>query len=35
VTMLDDPGRDFGLDRMPGHRFFFAPDEVEKLGGSP
>jgi hypothetical protein len=34
VTMLDDPGRDFALDRMPGHRFFFAPDEVENLGGS-
>ena len=32
VTILDDPGREFGLDRMPGHRFFFGPDEVEKLG---
>ncbi|MEO9190480.1 MAG: hypothetical protein ABI224_10855, partial [Acetobacteraceae bacterium] len=31
VTLLDDPGREFGLERMPGHRFFFAPDEVEKL----
>jgi hypothetical protein len=31
VTILDDPGRDFGLDRMPGHRFFFAPDEIELL----
>jgi hypothetical protein len=31
VTILDDPGRDFGLDRMPGHRFFFAQDEVERL----
>jgi hypothetical protein len=31
VTILDDPGRDFGLDRMPGHRFFFAEDEVERL----
>ena len=29
VTVDDDPGRDFGADRMPGHRFFFAPDEVE------
>jgi hypothetical protein len=35
VTLLDDPGRDLGLDRMPGHRFFFAPDEVEKLGAPP
>ncbi len=35
VTLLDDPGRDLGLERMPGHRFFFAPDEVEKLGVTP
>ena len=31
VTIDDDPGRDLGLERMPGHRFFFAPDEVEPL----
>ena len=31
VTVDDDPGKDLGLDRMPGHRFFFAPDEVEPL----
>ncbi len=31
VTVLDDPGRDMGLDRMPGHRFFFGPEEVEAL----
>ncbi len=31
VTLLDDPGRDLGLDRFPGHRFFFAEDEVELL----
>jgi hydrogenase maturation protease len=31
VTILDDPGRDLGIDRMPGHRFFFAPDEVELI----
>lgn len=29
VTILADPGRDLGIDRMPGHRFFFALDEVE------
>ena len=34
VTIDDDPGRDFGLERMPGHRFFFAPDEVELLGNN-
>lgn len=32
VTLDDDPGRDFGEQRQPGHRFFFAPDEVEPLG---
>ena len=32
VTLLDDPGRDLGVDRMPGHRFFFARDEIELLG---
>jgi hypothetical protein len=24
VTILDDPGRDLGIDRMPDHRFFFG-----------
>lgn len=32
VTIDDDPGRDLGLRRQPGHRFFFSPDEVEPLG---
>ena len=32
VAVDDDPGRDLGLRRQPGHRFFFAPDEVEPLG---
>ncbi|HEY6579001.1 MAG TPA: hypothetical protein VIY09_06740, partial [Rhizomicrobium sp.] len=31
VTLLHDPGRDLGMQRMPGHRFFFAPSEVERL----
>jgi hypothetical protein len=31
VTLLDDPGRDMGMQRMPGHRFFFAPSEMEVL----
>ena len=34
VTIEDDPGRDLGDRRQPGHRFFFAPDEVEPLGDS-
>src|SRR6185503_13749663 len=33
VTLEDDPGRDLGDARMPGHRFFFGPDEVEPLEG--
>ncbi|OAJ59444.1 hypothetical protein A6V36_27790 [Paraburkholderia ginsengiterrae] len=33
VTIDDDPGKDFGMQRMPGHRFFFAPDEIEPLVG--
>lgn len=32
VTIEDDPGRDLGLDRFPGHRFFFSMDELEPLG---
>jgi hydrogenase maturation protease len=34
VTIEDDPGRDLGgRAGQPGHRFFFAPDEVEPLDG--
>jgi len=29
VVLDDDPGRDLGFLRQPGHRFFFALDEVE------
>jgi hydrogenase maturation protease len=35
VVVEDDPGQDLGLRRQPGHRFFFAPDEVEPLGDAP
>jgi hypothetical protein len=31
VVLDDDPGRDLGLLRQPGHRFFFTPAEVEPL----
>ncbi len=31
VVLDDDPGRDMGLLRQPGHRFFFDVDEVEAL----
>ena len=32
VVVDEDPGRDIGLMRQPGHRFFFAPSEVEPIG---
>jgi hypothetical protein len=31
VVIEDDPGREFGMLRQPGHRFFFSPDEVEPV----
>jgi hypothetical protein len=31
VVIEDDPGRDLGMMRQPGHRFFYAADEVELL----
>ena len=33
VVLNDDPGRDLGLLRQPGHRFFFSAEEVEPLVG--
>lgn len=32
IVVEDDPGRDLGQQRQPGHRFFFSPEEVEPLG---
>jgi len=34
VVLDDDPGRDMGLMRQPGHRFFFASSEVEPVAKS-
>jgi hydrogenase maturation protease len=31
VVLDNDPGKDMGLLRQPGHRFFFDPEEVEPL----
>ena len=31
VVLDDDPGREFGIMRQPGHRFFFSLEEVEPL----
>lgn len=34
VTLEDDPGRDLGEGRYPGHRFFFSTSEVEPVDGA-
>ncbi len=34
VVVEDDPGRDLGFARQPGHRFFFSLAEVEPLPGA-
>ena len=34
VVLEEDPGRDLGVARQPGHRFFFSASEVEPLGPS-
>jgi hypothetical protein len=31
VVLDDDPGRDLGMLRQPGHRFFFSTNEIEPL----
>jgi hydrogenase maturation protease len=35
VVLDDDPGRDLGMMRQPGHRFFFTPGEVEPIPQEP
>lgn len=35
VVLDEDPGRDLGEGRFPGHRFFFALEEVELLEAVP
>jgi hypothetical protein len=35
VVLDDDPGREFGMMRQPGHRFFFTPKEMEPLNENP
>ena len=34
VVLEDDPGRDLGMLRQPGHRFFFSTEEVEPVDES-
>ena len=33
VILEEDPGRDLGFLRQPGHRFFFDIDEIEPVSG--
>ena len=35
LILEDDPGKDLGLLRQPGHRFFYSADEVEPLPAPP
>ena len=35
VIIEDDPGRDLGMMRQPGHRFFFTPAEIEPFPPDP
>ncbi len=35
IVLEDDPGRDLGMLRQPGHRFFFSLDEVEVIDTPP
>jgi hypothetical protein len=32
LVLEEDPGRDLGMMRQPGHRFFYTADELEPLG---
>ena len=34
LVLDDDPGKDLGMIRQPGHRFFYAPTDVELFGAS-
>ena len=31
VVAEDDPGLDLGMSKLPGHRFFFSPSELEPI----
>lgn len=35
VVLEDDPGKDLGVLRQPGHRFFFTPEELEPVTELP
>jgi hypothetical protein len=31
LVLDDDPGKELGMLRQPGHRFFYSPEEVELI----
>ena len=31
IVLDDDPGKDLGMLRQPGHRFFFHAEEIESV----
>ncbi len=31
VVIAEDPGKDLGMLRQPGHRFFFSLDEIDPI----
>jgi hypothetical protein len=31
VVLEDDPGKDLGFMRQPGHRFFYSAEEIEVI----
>ena len=31
LVLEDDPGKDLGFLKQPGHRFFYGTDEVEPM----
>src|SRR5439155_21349124 len=31
IVLDDDPGQDFGVQGLPGHRFYYRAEEVERL----
>jgi hypothetical protein len=35
LVLEEDPGKDLGVLRQPGHRFFYGLNEVEPLFGDP
>jgi hypothetical protein len=35
LVLEDDPGKDLGMLRQPGHRFFYGSHEVEPMIGNP